>query len=93
MPTTSIIEYTVQIWKEGDQHVAHAMPLDVMSCGLTPDDARHALDEAVQLFLETLEEMGTLTEVLEECGYTHSDKHWMSPAWVAVERHSTSIAA
>jgi len=33
------IEYTVQIemWKEGDQFVAYAMPLDVMSCGQTAD--------------------------------------------------------
>ena len=30
------IEYTVQIWQEGDQFIAHAMPLDVMSSGATP---------------------------------------------------------
>ena len=29
------IEYTVQIWKEGRQFVAHAMPLDVMSSDLS----------------------------------------------------------
>ena len=43
------VDYTVQIWKEGHQYVAHAMPLDVMSAGLTPDEARKALDEAVHL--------------------------------------------
>ncbi len=43
------IEYTVQIWKEGNQYVAHAMPLDVMSSGMTPEEARKALDEAVHL--------------------------------------------
>jgi predicted RNase H-like HicB family nuclease len=41
------IEFTVQIWKEGNQFVAHAMPLDVMSLGKTPEEARRALDEAV----------------------------------------------
>lgn len=45
------IDYTVQIWKEGDQYIAHAMPLEVMSAGATPEAARLALDEAVQLFL------------------------------------------
>jgi hypothetical protein len=30
------IEYTVQIWKEDNQYVAHATPLDVTSSGLTP---------------------------------------------------------
>lgn len=59
------IEYTVQIWKEGEQFVAHAMPLDVMSAGQTPDEARKAMDEAVHLFLLTAEEMGTISEVLE----------------------------
>ena len=29
------IECTVQIWKEGIQFVAHAMPLDVVSSGKT----------------------------------------------------------
>lgn len=63
------IDYTVQIWKEGSQFVAQAMPIDVVSSGSTPDQARAALDEAVRLFLSTAQEMGTLREVLEECSY------------------------
>ena len=63
------IEYTVQIWKEGNQFVAHAMTLDVMSSGKTPEEARKALDEAVHLFLVTSDDMGTLDEVLQESGY------------------------
>jgi len=39
MNKTRYIEYTVQIWKEGNQFVAHAMPLDVMSSGRTPEEA------------------------------------------------------
>jgi predicted RNase H-like HicB family nuclease len=50
---TQDIEYTVQIWKEGNQFVAHAMPLDVMSSGSTPEEARKAFAEAVHLFLMT----------------------------------------
>jgi predicted RNase H-like HicB family nuclease len=63
------IEYTVHIWKEGNQFVAHAMPLDVASSGQTPEHARKALDEAVHLFLVTAADMGTLNEVLQEAGY------------------------
>ena len=63
------IEYTVQIWKEGNQFVAHAMTLDVMSSGKTPEEARKALDEALHLFLVTSDDMGTLDEVLQESGY------------------------
>jgi len=63
------IEYTIQIWKEGNQFIAHAMPLDVMSSGFTPEKAKEALNEAVHLFLETAADMGTLDEILQEAGY------------------------
>ena len=46
------IEYTVSIWREGQDYIAHAMPLDVMSSG-DPKEARQALQEAVSLFLTT----------------------------------------
>jgi len=87
------IEYTVQIWKEGKQYVAHAMPLDVMSCGPTPEDARKNLDEAVHLFLVTASDMGTLKEILEEAGYERSNGKWIGPSWISVERHSAVIGA
>jgi len=63
------IEYTINILSEGDQFVAHALPLDVMSSGKTPEEARKALYEAVELFLDTAAEMGTLDEILLETGY------------------------
>jgi len=63
------IEHTVHLWKEGSQYIAHAMPLDVMSAGNTPEEARDALDEAVRVFLRTASDMGTLQEILEKCGY------------------------
>ena len=63
------IEYTVQIWKEGDQYIAHAMPLDVMSSGKTPEEAKRAVEEAVEVFIATAKDMGTLNDILEECGY------------------------
>lgn len=69
MPSEAIIDYTVQIWQEGNQFIAHAMPLDIMSSGPTPETARQALDEAVKVFLLTLKDMGTTEEVLQECGY------------------------
>jgi predicted RNase H-like HicB family nuclease len=45
------IDYAVQVWRERNQYVAHAMPLDVASSGETPEGARQAADEAVRLFL------------------------------------------
>ena len=85
------IEYTVQIWEEGNQFVAHAMPLDVMSSGPSPEEARKALDEAVTLFLETAADSGTLDEILEEAGYQFAQGRWLSPSWVSIERHSATF--
>ena len=91
MRETLNIEYTVHIWKEGDQFVAHAMPLDVMSSGPTPEKARKSLDEAVHLFLITAADMGTLEEVLQEAGYEHRQGEWVGPFWVPTERHSIAV--
>jgi predicted RNase H-like HicB family nuclease len=87
------IEYTIQIWQEDNQFIAHAMPLDVMSSGSTPEKAREALGEAVHLFLETAADMGTLDEILQESGYEFKHESWMSPTWVALERHSATVGA
>ena len=87
------IDYTVHIWQEADQYIAHAMPLDVISSGRSVEEARHALQEAVELFLETAEEINTLDELLQEAGYTFRHDGWISPAWVAVERHSVLVGA
>ena len=87
------IDYTVQIWKEGDQFVAHALPIDVVSSGHTPDEARSALAAAVRLFLSTARLMGTLEDVLEESSYRLQDGVWQAPEWVALERQSTLLSA
>jgi hypothetical protein len=87
------IEYMVQIWGEADQFVAHAMPLDVIRSGRTPEESRAALDEAVHLFLVTAADQGWLVEILYEAGYELRGGEWLSPSWVAAERHSIAVPA
>ena len=60
--------FTTRVFKEGRTYVAHAVELDVSSCGGTKERAVKNLKEAVRLFLEEAEKMGTLTQVLEESG-------------------------
>ena len=86
-----ILDVTVHIWREGEQFVAHALPLDVMSSGPTPQGAREAVDEAVRCFLRTAADTGTLDQVLEDCGYERHDARWSSPDWVGVERHAVAV--
>ena len=82
------LDYTVQVWKEGKQFIAHAMPLDVASSGRTPEAARQAVDEAVGLFLATAAEAGTLDEVLEDAGYHRARREWQSPTWLGIEQRT-----
>ena len=48
--------------KEGKVYVSYAKELDVSSCGKSIREAKKNLIEAVECFLETAEEMGTLEE-------------------------------
>jgi len=50
------IDYTVQVWREDGQFIAHTMPLDVASSGPIAEAARIAVAEAVRLFLATAAE-------------------------------------
>lgn len=46
--------------------MAHALELDVSSCGGTKEKALANLKAAVRLFLEEAENMGTLHQILRE---------------------------
>jgi predicted RNase H-like HicB family nuclease len=60
------IQFTTQIFKEGRTFVSHTPELDVSSCGGTKEKALKNLEEAVRLFLEEAEKLGTLEQILEE---------------------------
>jgi predicted RNase H-like HicB family nuclease len=87
------LDYTLQIWREGEQFIAHAMPLDVASSGATIDQAREAVREAVKLFVDTARDQGTLAEILEEAGYIRQEDQWHSPPWISTEKSSLRFAA
>jgi len=60
------IQVTTRVFKEGRTYVAHALELDVSSCGGTKGKALKSLKEAVRLFLEEAAKMGSLKQILEE---------------------------
>ena len=60
------IQLTTRIFKEGRSFVAHALELDVSSCGGSKEKALSNLKEAVRLFLEEAEKLNTLEQILEE---------------------------
>ncbi|MDP3722134.1 MAG: type II toxin-antitoxin system HicB family antitoxin [Candidatus Omnitrophota bacterium] len=65
---------TAIIWKEGRWYVSKCPELGVASYGATPDKARRALGEAVELYLVNAKRLGILEDVqpalLAETRYT-----------------------
>jgi hypothetical protein len=80
------IQFTTRIFKEGRTYVAHALQLDVSSCGGSKEKALKNLKEAVRLFLEEAEKMGTLEQILEEAGYSKRNRKIASPRFISVQR-------
>jgi hypothetical protein len=77
------IQFTTRVFKEGRTFVAHALELDVSSCGGTAEKAVKNLKEAVRLSLGECEKMGTLERVLKDAGYTKNGQKLRSPKLVS----------
>ena len=85
------IQFTTRIFKEGRTFIAHALELDVASCGGTEDKAVARLREAVRLFLEEAEKMDTLEQILAEAGYTRRKAKIDSPIFISVKQVSLDL--
>ena len=86
------ISYTVHTFKEGSTYVAYVPELDLSSCGRTNEEARKNIRDAVQGFLQTSAEMGTLQDILEEAGYVREGNSWRAPEFVSLDRAVANIA-
>lgn len=87
MKKTVDIQLNVQVWKdkETDTYIAFVPQLDVASCGRTIDEARKNIRDAIEGFLESAQDMGTLQEILDEAGFTFEDE-WKAPEILLTER-------
>ena len=85
------IQFTSRVFKEGRTFVAHAIELDVSSCGGSAERAVKNLKEAVRLFLEECEKMGTLDRVLQEAGYSRSGQKLRGPKFVSMRQISLPL--
>jgi predicted RNase H-like HicB family nuclease len=95
MPQVDQIRIRAEVFQEGDQYVAICPELNVSSFADTPQDAVRSLREAVSLFLEECHRMGTLRQVLEEAGFSHTttpNHQWVPPKPVGTEQLSLSVA-
>lgn len=88
------IHIRVEVFREADQYVAVCPELNVSSFGDTTREAVRSFREAINLFLEECSRMGTLKQILEEAGFSHTtQKHqWLPPKPIEVEQLSLSVA-
>jgi predicted RNase H-like HicB family nuclease len=77
--------FRAETFKEDDVYVSLAPELGVSSFGETAARAKESLQEAVGLFLEECQQMGTLEDVLEESGYRPVGNSWRPPKAVVEE--------
>lgn len=80
----------IEVFHEDELYVAMCPNLNVSSYGESVEEAKKALVEAVEAFLEECAEMGTLEDVLEECGYSKVNHTWQPRQ--AVKEESLAVA-
>jgi len=85
------IQFTTHILKEGRTFVAHTPELDVSSCGGSKEKALKNLKEAVRLFLEEAEKLGTLEQILEEAGYLKRHRRLEGPKFIGTQKVSLPL--
>ncbi|HLA49922.1 MAG TPA: hypothetical protein VJ000_01875 [Thermodesulfovibrionia bacterium] len=80
------IDFDIIVYRENETFIAYCPELDVSSCGNTINHAKEMLRTAVRLFLEEVEKMGTLDEILSEANYVKDTSgRWIPPKLVATE--------
>jgi predicted RNase H-like HicB family nuclease len=71
------INFHIEYFEENGTIVAISPELQVSSFGDTLKEAEQSIKEALELFIEGCEEMGTLNEVLEESGFIKIGDEWL----------------
>ncbi len=72
----------IEIFKEGGQFIAYCPALDISTCAQTLEEVKKMFSELVDIFFEETIRMGTVEEVLSQCGWNKVSKpraHWEPP--------------
>lgn len=79
------VALTVVFYREGNKFIAYSPALDLSTCGDTQEQAKKRFEELERLFFEEIDKMGTLEDVLLECGWkkiSRPQKCWQPPVFV-----------
>ena len=76
---------SVAFYREGNKFIAYSPAFDLSTCGDSQEQAKRRFEEALKIFLEEIDKMGTFEDVLLECGWRkigHTQKRWEPPQYV-----------
>lgn len=85
------VQLPFSILKEGDQYIAHTPALDLSTSAKSFGEVRRRFVEVVGVFLEELQEKGTLDQVLSDLGWVKLHKQWTPPVLVAHESEKVAL--
>jgi predicted RNase H-like HicB family nuclease len=88
------IVLNITFYREGKMFIAYSPALNLSTCGDSEEQARERFEEALKIFLEEVDKMGTLEDVLAECGWTkvaHPRKHWQPPIYVGQSQREVRL--
>jgi len=85
------LQLPVIFFKEGKQIIAYTPALDLSTFGKTLAQAQRRFGEVVGIFFEELIKMGTLEEVLEECGWEKHHNEFLPPTIISHGMTSVSV--
>jgi len=71
------IELNIEYFEENNTIVALCPELQVSSFGDSLEEAEKSIKEALELFVEGCDSMGSTNDVLEESGYKKTDDKWV----------------
>lgn len=80
------VKLSVVFYKEGNKFIAYSPALDLSTSGNTFAHAKKRFEEITEIFFNELNKMGTLEDVLTECGWKRVRKpkvHWIPPRFIA----------
>lgn len=87
------ISLPVSFLREGKRFIAYTPALDLSTSGKTFVEAKRRFEQATELFLEEVERMGTLEEVLQSLGWKKVARKWTAPVLIAQEESMVRLPA
>jgi hypothetical protein len=85
----------VILFEEGAKFVAYSPVIDVSTCGDSEEQARQRFIEAATIFFNEIPRMGTIEDVLTECGWQKAPgkQTWLPPKYKSCTEELVPISS